>query len=438
METLSIRTASAGILFLLLPLAACQEDLVTDVEGDLIPIDAVTVESRLPFSEFAQDLQVWGGYGRPYQLTETIVARGFGDILDVRTVAGLSRYPLNASVRDTLGTTRTDTLLTFVGGRLVARIDTVTSVYDGPVTLAVGAIQNDWDYRSVSWTLAVDSVGDTQTWPEAGAGPVIPVGTGVWDPEESDSLFLELDSAGVAIWADTAAARRGLRLDALTDGVRLDLESLSLVLTTRPSLNPDTLIELTVGSVGRTFVYTPELEAPEDELRVGGVPAWRSVLRVDLPRTLDGPPELCAVVVCPLTLTAESLISASLVLHTKAPPVAFQPTDSVWVDVRQVLEPSRLPKSPIGASLVGLFGTKLSPGDFGDQDGVEVNLPLGRFIDSLIRARDDPDQDVAETIALLSTFEPLSLNFLSFYGPDSPLGPELRLILTIGEEVRIR
>jgi hypothetical protein len=198
-------------------------------------------------------------------------------------------------------------------------------------------------------------------------------------------------------------------------------------------------VELGVGSKTRTFIYRPVPEAPENEIRVGGAPAWRTVFTMNMPETLDGPPELCRLVQCPLTLAPESLISASLVLTTQAPPPAFQPTDSLRLDVRPVLEPSRLPKSPLGSSLVGLFGVSLLPEYFGEEAGAEVEIPLGAYIQGLIAVNTGSAVAVPPTtLALLSSFEPLSLYFAAFEGPDSPAGPQLRLILTLAEDVRFR
>ena len=419
-------------------LAACAEDLATTLAGDLIPVSAVSVEVRLPFSEFAEDLQVWGGYGRASQLPTGIVARSYEGLLDARTLVGWLSYPASAFVTDPTGSTRNDTLLTFVGGKVVARFDTISSVTEGPVTLALGALQTEWDPGSVTWTLSVDSVGDQRPWPEPGAGPVVPLSTALWDPAESDSVVFQIDSAGVAIWADTVAGKKGARLEAVTEGVRLDVRSVSLSLTTRPSINPDTLVNLGVTARSRTFVYHPPPEVAEGSIIIGGVPAWRTVFSMNLPRVLNGPPELCARVGCPHTLAAKSLVSASLVLRSEAPPPAFQPTDSLVLDVRPVLEPSRLPKSPLGFSLAGFLGVKVPPEYFGEDAGSEVIVPLGAYVEQLIAGDTVPAAEVPRTLALLSSLEPLSLYFASFHGPGSPYAPELRLILTLGDEVRIR
>jgi hypothetical protein len=433
------RTALVGLIALgTWPFFGCQEEITTIVEGDLIPVGAVTVEVTLPFHEFAKDLEAWGGYGQPYQLPTSILARAFEGSLDARVLNSWNPYPVAASVRDSTGSVRVDSLLTFVGGRIVARFDTLSSVLDGPVTLSIGALPRDWDFRSATWDVAVDSVGDRQLWTEEGAGPVTPLGTAVWDPATGDSAVFEIDSAAVALWADTAGSEIGARFDVVTEGVRLDLRNLTYFLSTRPSSHTDTIVELSVGSRTRTFVYQPVPAAPEDEIRVGGAPAWRAVFTMDFPEALNGPPELCQLVQCPLTLTPESLISAALVLTTQAPPPAFQPTDTLWLDVRPVLDPSRLPKSPLGSSLAGVLGVQLIPEYFGEEAGTQVDIPIGAYIESLIAQNTGEDVKVPPTVALLSLFEPLSLYFAAFEGPDSPTGPVLRLILTLAEDVRIR
>jgi hypothetical protein len=419
------------------PLLACQEEIVAVLEGDLVPVEAVTVEVRLPFDEFAKDLEAWGGYGRPYELTNDVVANGFGGNLDARVLNSWFPFPRSAQVRDSAGLIRTDTVLTFIGARLVARFDTLTSVFGDSLEVGVSALSQKWDFVSTSWAMAVDSVGDRQEWTESGGGPVTPIATGFWEPTLADSVVLELDSAGVALWSDTLGARKGARLDVVSDGARLDLTDLRLYLETRPSVHPDTLVELEVSTRARTFIYSPEPGEPGNELRIGGVPAWRSVFTMALPRVLDGPESLCQQVQCPLTLDPASLVSASLVLTTKAPPAGFQPTDTLLMDARPVLEPSRLPKSPLGSTLLVTQGTLLPHEAFGPNAGTQIGIPLGPFLQALLTESTD-QAGVPETVALLAAFEPLSLSFVSFEGPDSPFPPELRLILVLAEDVLIR
>jgi hypothetical protein len=416
--------------------AGCQEEITTSFDEGIIPLDAVTVEVTLPFEEFGEGLQGWGGYGRAYELREDIVARDFEGTLDARVLSSLLPYPDSITVRDSTGVFGPDTVLTFVGGKVVAQFDTLTSVLADSATLALGALSRSWDFRSVTWNLAVDSVGEQTAWLEPGAGPVTPLAVSVWNPVEGDSVVFEIDSAGVNLMVDEEDAEKGIRLEALTGGTRLDLTRMYYLLSTRPSTHQDTIVELPVGSIARTFIYDPVPSLSENEIRIGGVPAWRTVFTFELPTSLDGPPSLCAQVECPLELTASSLMSASLVLWTRELPAAFQPRDTLFLDVRPVLEPSRLPKSPLGSSLAGGQGIVLPPDAFGSEAGTEVEIPLGPFIQNLVEA--DPDLPDLSTVALLSSFEPLSLYFAAFEGPDSAHPPELRLILTLAEDVTIR
>jgi len=433
------RSALSGLLALaVMPLLACQEELPTANQDDLIPLDPASVEVRLPFEAFAANFRVYGGYGSPAELSYGVMANNYEGSLDARTLIGWFPYPVAATVRDTTGTSRPDSSLVFVGGKMVIYVDTVASVHEGPVDLSIGALTQPWHYTSATWEVAVDTVGDRREWEEAGAGPVMSLATATWDPEEADSVIFELDSAEVAIWNDTASAEQGVRIDAITEGVRLQANTFRLHLTTRPSSNPDTLVDLVIQPRWRSFIYQPVLEDPETEFRIGGVPAWRTVFDMDFPTVLDGPPELCQEVECPLELTPESINSASLWLTTKEPPPGFRPSDTLRIDVREVLAPARLPKSPLGSSLSGFLGVRVPPTYFGDSTGAQVEIPMAGYVVSLIQADTAGGGTLSRTMALLSSFEPLSLPFASFYGPGSPYEPEMRLILTVGGQVEIR
>ena len=95
------RTALAGLTVLgSWTFFACQEDITATLDGDLIPVGAVTVEVTLPFQDFAGDLEHWGGYGQAYQLPNDVVARAFEGSLDARILNNWFPYPRLASVRD--------------------------------------------------------------------------------------------------------------------------------------------------------------------------------------------------------------------------------------------------------------------------------------------------------------------------------------------------
>ncbi len=416
---------------------ACAEVTPTSLDETLLPPEPVTLELQIPWEDFASDLEVLGGFGSPAELGSGVIANDFAGTLTSHTLVRYGGYPVSVSVRDTTGTTRPDSSLTYIGGRLVAFLDTVASTNEGPVTLALGATQQDWDSRTVTWTTAVDTINDERSWTEPGAGPVLPLDTVTWDPAEGDSVWFELDSTLIAAWADTTDGSRGGRIEVLTEGVRLQLNGTVLRLNTRPSLNPDSTFFLVSSVRDLTFVYDPFPEPPPDGIRVGGAPAWRTVLDIGIPATLSGPPELCAAVGCPVTLEAGQLSYAALVLSSRRTEAAFQPTDSIGLDVRPVLQRSSLPKAPLGSTLVGSIGRLVAPEAFGDAEGTEIEIPITRFAQDLVRGEDATGREPPKTLALLSIFEPISIAFGSFFGPNSESPPFLKLIVTVGRSVEL-
>ena len=418
-------------------MAACQEESPTTLDADLLPKEPITIEIELPWEDFASDLEVFGGYGAPWELGTGVVANAFAGILDARTLVRFAAYPSVHQVRDTTGTTRPDSSLTFVGGRVVAFFDTIASITNGPVTLGLGATQTRWDKRTVTWMAAVDTLNDLTLWPQPGAGPVNSIGTTVWDPVEGDSAWFELDSVQVEAWADTADASRGARIELLTENTRLQVSRVVLRLDTRPSSNPDTLVVLSVQRDEISFVYDPFPEPPANGIRIGGVPAWRTVLNVKIPTHLDGPAELCvAVGGCPMELEPLQLNYAAITLKSARGEQAFQPTDSVGLDVRQVLRRDALPKAPLGESLTGLLGQRVGPDAFGVHAGTDIEIPITAFVRNLLRDHDGVTNPT-KTLALLSVFEPISIAYASFHGPGDENSPVLRLIVTVGRAMEL-
>lgn len=434
----SIGTAA---LALAVALTGCVNEIPTSTDDELIRVDARSVEVRIPYEEFGADFRILSGFGSAVELSQGVVARNHLDTLNARTLSRFGAFPREAAVRDTTGTTVTDSALTFVGGRVVATLDTAR-VPDGPVTLRAGALQTGWHAPTVGWELAVDTVARAEPWPEVGGGPVVDLGTATWDPAEgdtlADTLSFAVDSATVAAWGDTTgAAARGVRLSMETEGARVDVRNLQLRLETRPSVNPDTTVVLTVGEEDLTFIYDPVPEPPPDGMRVGGVPAWRTVFRVDLPETLDGPPALCEALGCPFPLEAGSVNFAALVVTSRSSPEAFRPRRSLALDIRPALSPERLPKSPLGSSLVGGIGRELPPRLFAEGGEEEITVPVTRYIRDLVRDEIVAGQRVPSTLTFLTTLEPVSLSVASFFGPGHERAPFLRLILTQDDGVTL-
>jgi len=425
-------TAAWGLL-------ACQESSPTSVDGDLIPVGAQTVEIILPWSVFGEDVQTYGGFGSPNDLFSQTVAEDFEGTLDSRALTRFSTFPVAVAVQDSLGENRTDSSLTYLDGYAVARFDTIRSRVDGPVELALNFLQQDWHAPSTTWDFRVDTVQNRDPWPEPGAGPVTPLGSATWDPEAGDSVIFPLDSATLSLFNDTTGVRPSARLDMVTPGALVEILGLDLRINTRPSINQDTVVVLSTFPLAETFVYAPFPEPPEEGIRVGGAPAWRTVLTVDIPTVLNGPESLCELVGCPFTLDPNRLNFASLVLTSQASqPVAFQPTDSILLDVRPVLVPERLPKSPLGPSFLGIAGRAVDPEVFGDDAGTEISIPVTEFVRTLITPAPDSVTPPPPELAILSLLEPFSVGFGAFDGPGTAGEPQLRLVLTAVDTVEVR
>ena len=430
----------SGGLFLagVLLLSGCSDDVPTALEEDQLPVTPTTVEVRIPFSEFGRDVQVLGGFGRASelgQLGSAFVARDFGGTFDARTLVRLERFPESIETVDSTGTTRRDIDFAVTGGRIVVRFDSAASTNDGPVTLSAGSIATTWDPPSATWDLAVDTVGAEEPWPEPGGGPVEDLGTFVWDPAEGDSASLEVDSAAVAELGDTLNVGQGLRISLMDPGSRLTVRAVKLRLVIRPSINPDTIIERRVDEEVLTSIFDPPPPDPGGTFRVGGVPSWRTVFRFELPESVDGSPEVCAVVSCPIVLDEERINFAGLVLETRAPPPAYVPSDTLVMEVRPVMAPERLPKSPLGRGLSGRFGKRIPPELFGSQVGSQVTVPLTGYVRNLLVGETPDGLEVPTTVALLTGLEPFSIGFASFAGPGGEGAPFLRILLTLGEEL---
>jgi len=215
---------------------------------------------------------------------------------------------------------------------------------------------------------------------------------------------------------------------------------ISVVAKNGGSLNPDTIVEAVVEDGTTNFIFDPR-PAPDDEaLLVAGVPAWRTVLRLEVPQVLNGPPELCALVTCPFTLDPEEINTASLVLTSREAAPGFGPRDTVRLDIRPVLAPERLPKSPLGATLLNSLGqhTRVRAEAFRAGGRTEAELPLTSFVRDQLRGTTDGGGDPPTTVTVLSIQEPLSFDLGWFDGPDGATPPFIRILLTVADSLEVR
>ncbi len=411
--------------------SACQENSPTSVDPDGNPVSIETFEIDLPWSVFGSRSETYGGFGSPSQLGALILAEDYQGSLDSRAVVRPGVIPERVNVRRNDGILVLDSVETFVGGRLIATFDSTRVSESFGVRL--GVLDQVWDPASATWEMAVDTFGVAIPWTEPGAGPVTGDAAGFWEVGGGDSLVVELPADLITTWSDSTTIR-GFRLDLDAPGRRVTLGSIRLEVDARTFVRPDTVVTVSVATDRRTFIYTPDVSDAAGAIRVGGAPSFRSVVGLDVPATIDGPAGLCALVGCPYTIDPASLNRASLILTTReSQPAGFQPVDSIRLDVRPVLAPDALPKSPLGATFFGtqVFGPEL----FGDGSGERIEVQITNLVRSLL----DPEQeDVPSDIALLMRFEPLDVSFAEFEGPSSPDAPILRLLLTVTDTVRYR
>lgn len=433
----------AGILTGLGLLSGCADETPTSTSPDLVPLSPRTVEIRLPLDQIDSEVRLFRGFGSTSGLDHSVVARDFNGALNARTLARFRNFPVAVEVPDTTGAVVTDSSITFVGGRVVAHVDTagldvdsIANRFGRPVFRA-SSLDAPWHPPSATWEFAVDTSGDRRPWPEAGAGPATEIETDQWQASLSDSMVFRVDSATVADWTDTTNPSRGVRIDAETSGLQVPFRDVSLLLETRPSANPDTIVFAEAEGRQLTFVYDPSPEAPENGIRFGGVPAWRTSVAISVPDTLNGPPEACAALGgCPYRVTPEALSFASLVLVSREAPPAFQLGDTLRLDMRPVFRPDLLPKSPLGSSLFGPLRRALPPGIFSSSGaGESVELPLTGFVRDLIRGETASGGEARNTLVLLTANEPDGVALGDFYGPGSDSPPALRLVITDSEGV---
>lgn len=409
--------------------SACTERSPSGPDDSQMPVAPVTVSLELTWAEFGSNLQVYGGYGAPDETAATMVARAFGGV-EARTLLSFEQFPTSIQVLDTLGATATDTAMIFLDAYVVARFDTLASTNTDTVSLELSQLLERWDAPSASWTNSFNIQTVQTPWSQPGGGAVVPLRTTVWNRALGDSVQIFLDSAQIQQWRLGADSVRTGRLDLLSDGHRLKLDFAALRLVVTSRFNPDTVIVLGVPVRSATYIYDPQATPPADGFRVGGAPAWRTVLDVDLPLTLNGPPELCAAAGCPFPLTSRNVTYAALGLRTRRPPGAFLPTDSITVDVRPVLSRAALPRSPLGVSLVGEAGSTIAPNLFDAGEGTQVDVPITAFVQAFLAGPDPAGRPPSSTIAILAAPEPETFTFAEFFGPGGPNEPVLKLILT--------
>ncbi len=413
----------------------CTEKISTAPDLGFLKIDPRTVETIIPFADFVDDVQVFGGYGSVVDLGRGFVAQDFGG-LNARTLVHVGDYP--TEVEQVPGT------LSFARGRVVLFFDTLRGTLDDPVFLEVFGVHEQWHPPTVTWEVVVDTAGDRREWSQPGGGVLTLLGGAAFsinagqelDEEAAltDSVSIFVDSATVAALGDSTSGMTGLLVATAKPGTLLHLLDVRLRITTRASEALDTIFEVSPQLKDLSFMFDPAPTAPQGWLRVGGTPAWRSVLTMSMPRTVTGTPEVCGAVGCKVDLTEVDLNLAELVLTTRQTEPAFQPQDTTGMDVRVVLSPELLPKSPLGGVFLP-FARRLAPELFSIQAGTQVSLAVTSLVSGILEIAAVTDTVPVTSIALFSIPEPNIIGFASFEGAGGAGAPALRLLYTIANPV---
>lgn len=418
---------------------SCEENSTTAPDLGFSHVNPRTVEVLIPFEDFVDEVQVFGGYGSTVDLRRGAVALDVGG-LNARALVHLNDFPTSAPVPGS----GADSDLSFKGGRVVLTFDTLTGSLEDPVNVELFDVGEEWHARTVSWELAVDTAGDQRAWTQPGGGPINLLGGATFDanvgPVEADgtplvdTVSVAVDSATVAALGDPNSGTTGLLLAVADPGELLNLLNMRLVINTVPASRPDTVLELSVSTRDLTFMLDPAPTAPAGWLRVGGVPAWRSVMTMSLPNFVPGPAEICGSVGCQVDLTEVDLNLAELVLTTRQTESAYQPTDTAWIDIRRVLNPELLPKSPLGGRLVPT-PVAFAPDLFSWRAGEEVLFGVTDLVGTILFLGRESGTIPVTSIVLFNLFEPDMLGFVSFEGGGGAGAPALKLLYTFANDV---
>lgn len=410
-------------------MVGCTDELPTAAGGGLIGEGFRTYEVVLEADAFLQSDTTYTGIGRLNFAPFGLVAEAFGGELYAHT---LVRVVAPRSVTyETGGTSVTDSVFTVVGGTLTLVVDTIG--VDEPVSLQLLEVTESWHAPSVTWEQRFDTAGVSAAWTQPGGTTDRLLGDVVW--QGADTIRIPLDSTAAAIWTDSAAAFHGGLVRSATEGSRVRIQTAQFEFDVRPE-GADTVV--TGGSLQtRVAVATPEPSTPDQtELRVGGIPIWRSAFHfrpledVQLPCP-PGSPQ-CT----PRSLSDVQINLAALLLRPV--PVAGRRIERpLRLESRAIL---RAPGVPVTRSAlspaIGVMPDNVEPDQFTETPAEPgpVAVPLTNYV----RQNLDPPEgeDPVRWMAVLAQAEqqaPL-FGYTAFGSMESDIPPQLRLVVTVPTE----
>ncbi len=421
----------AALGLLMVVVVSCTEEGLTGVGADLMGPGVRTFEVTLDASRFLVRDTAFDRIGTLNDAVFHMAAHQFEGVLDARTLLSLRR-PLTVSYTMD-DEARTDTIAALVGGTLTLVVDTIASG-PGPIDLEVLQVTEEWHRESATWTVRLDTADLRETWATPGGSPGPVLGGGTWT--SGDTLRILMDSAAVAVWDDTAAARVGGLVRVASPDTRIFFEEMSFEFDVTP-MDVDTVV--TAGSlVSNKIILTPEQDAEPAPgvLRVGGLPAWRSMLRF---QALDdaeipcgpGEPADCTIPVRDVTIN-----KASLVLH----PVLAGPRrveQPMYIEGRAVLQGPGV--TLVRAPLTPPIGTSTDPIMPSLFVAPAPDSPVQVPITGYVRSHADPDeQAVPLWLALTALGERGQFGYAAFGGVESDRPPRLRLMVSVPDQELVR
>lgn len=421
------RSWTAALIAAGLAAGACDQENPTEVGETLLPGGVRTYEVILPASRFVEQDTAFSGYFDARAVDFLIMANDFQGALDANIV-GRIQIPTFITARDSAGNTVTDSLPSFVSGRMLVIMDSVAgNIAPDNATLRLNRLAETYDARTADWTLRLDTGAVQLPWTQPGGTPGSSISTGTWQAG-ADTVVIAVDSATIAAWADTLSPVRGFVLRADDPGTRLRIVQIKLVLNAISSMRPDTVFTADATTANDIFVFDPQPPFTAGELFAAGAPAWRGFLRLRerldtlaLP-CLDNEPG------CVVLLRDASVTSAGLQFDAAPALPGFLPEDSIGLAMREVF---KTPTIPIERAPLGAFGGSnnyAQPAAF--RDGGVVNILIGEYIRQFT---DGDDVRPGPWIAVVGAPEGGTFGHAAFTGL-----PRLRLVLSVGADLRLR
>ncbi len=423
----TIRTRQhAAILFAASIWAAgCAQENPTDVGGSLLPGGVRTYEVILDPTRFLLSDTSFGGYSDPRAATFFVLARAFEGVLNANVIATVT-LPSVITVRDSAGNARPDSAPVFFGGRVIVTLDSLAGRGPDNASLRLFRLAEDYDVASTTWALRLDTGNVKLPWSVPGGTAGSPISSATWQPR-ADSLTFRVDSVTIAAWADTLSPVRGFVIRGETPGLRIRATGVSLVIDARSSIRRDTVFTTTITPPTARFLFDPVPPAAASNIVAAGTPAFRAMLRLKERLDTLALPCLDAAPGCTVRLGDASINSASLLFEPDTGPAGFSAEDSVSVIVRELLVN---PAVPLERTPLGAFAATARRAPPPGSSSRVVEIPIGEYIRQFTGGN---EQLPPSWLALVGAPEGASFGHVAFKSR-----PRLRLILSVGTELRLR